>query len=385
MKAVFLPLFSAWLLATCGNTQANVGPVAQYVAPVTEMAASLEAEETVAEPQGAISWDKTLHDFGDVSVADGPLTCTFTVTNNSDEPIAILEVATSCGCTDVKWTREPLQKGKSGTISATYKNEDGPTAFDKTLTVYITGVRRPVVLHLRGVVHEQKKSLSQLYGAQKLGDFGLKTRSFKTGNVKQGLSASETAKVANLGKKPLQVSFTECSPQLEMSVSPNPIPAAETATLSFTVKADPSLYGRQLYRATPVLNGKKSEGSLEVVAWTQENFMDWSEEQRKDAAVPMFEASTFNFGIVKAGETVDVTFVCLNKGNSPLHFFKIDPENPAVEAFPLPDIAPGQKESVRMTLDTSSLEKGENVIMVSLTTNSPLRPLVNLFVAGEIR
>jgi len=49
------------------------------------------------------------------------------------------------------------------------------------------------------------------------------------------------------------------------------------------------------------------------------------------------------------------------------------------------DAAPGKKGSVRVSLDTSSLEKGEAVIMLTLTTNAPLRPIVNLFVAGEIR
>ena len=45
----------------------------------------------------------------------------------------------------------------------------------------------------------------------------------------------------------------------------------------------------------------------------------------------------------------------------------------------------GKKGSIRFTLDTSLLPKGETVVMVSLTTNAPLRPLINLFVAGEIR
>ena len=177
MKVLFLSILAAWLLTTCGNgSVANNGPNAQFVAPVTELAAAIEADNEADDPGDIISWDKTVHDFGDVSVNDGPLVCTFTLTNNGKEPIAIFEVVSSCGCTDVKWTREPIQPGKSGTISATYKNEDGAIPFDKTLTVYVSGVKRPVVLRLRGVVHEKKKSLSELYGAQKLGAFGIKSR-----------------------------------------------------------------------------------------------------------------------------------------------------------------------------------------------------------------
>ena len=58
----------------------------------------------------------------------------------------------SCGCTNVRWTRTSLAKGEKGTIEATYTNEDGPYPFDKTITVYLSDIRKPVVLHLRGVV-----------------------------------------------------------------------------------------------------------------------------------------------------------------------------------------------------------------------------------------
>ena len=332
-----------------------------------------------------IGWDKTVHDFGDVSVADGSLSCTFTLTNKGSEPISIFEVVSSCGCTDVKWTRETIQPGGKGTVSATYKNEDGPMPFDKTLTVYISGVSKPSVLRIRGVVHDKKKSLNELYSAQRIGDLGIKSRSLKAPTLRQGLSVSESVTVANLGKKPLKVEWADVSPQLSVSVTPNPIPAGSTATLSFTIQADTALYGKTVYTATPVLNGKKAAEALEVSAVTQENFASWSAQKRDDAALPVFEASTFNMGIVQQGTPVVVDFVCTNKGKTAFHIYKADAENPALKAHALPDIAPGNKGICHFTLDTSALPKGENVIMVSLTTNSPLRPIVNLFVAGEIR
>lgn len=338
----------------------------------------------MAAPQN-ISWDKTVHDFGDVSVKDGPLSCEFTVTNNGTEDLVIFEVVSSCGCTDVQWTRGTIAPGGSGTIKATYKNEDGPMAFDKTLTVYLTGVKRPVILRLRGVVHEQKKSLSQLFGGEKLGDFGLKERSFKLGTLKQGRQVSQQSTVANLGNKPLQVDFTQVSPQLSVSVSPNPIPPQSTARLSYTVTADPALYGRNTYTATPVLGGRPATAPLEFLAWTQESFDSLSPKEKEQAPLPYFSASTADLGIVRSGERKEVVFTCTNKGKSPFRILKADTENPALQLLEAPEIGPQEKGSVRFTLDTSALPKGEAVIMVTLTTNSPLRPQINLFAAGEIR
>lgn len=377
MKTVFWTIALAASLLSCGSRTANSAPVVELV-----------ATETIGLPEvpdeGDAVFDKLVHDFGDVSVEDGPLTCTFTVTNNGKEPIALFEVVSSCGCTDVTWTREPLQPGKSGTISATFKNEDGPFPFDKTLTVYISGQRKPVILRLRGVVHEKKKSLSELYGAQKLGDFGLKAREYKAGILKQGLTVSEMATVANLGKKPLEVSFTEVSEHLKVSVTPNPIPAGSTASLIFTIEAAPELYGKQTYSATPVLNGQKAKAPLTVWASTRENFDRWTEQQRNDGAIPVFENSTANFGTVKAGTPVELTFNCSNRGKNTFHIYQADPEDPALKVLEIRDAEAGGKGFVRVQLNTSAVEKGETVIMLTLITNSPLRPVVNLFVAGQV-
>lgn len=100
--------------------------------------------------------DRTVYDFGTVSQKDGPLKCTFTLTNISDKPLTILAVISSCGCTDVKWTRTGIAPGESGTIEAVYSNDEGPYPFDKTLTVYVTEVKKPVILHLRGEVANNK-------------------------------------------------------------------------------------------------------------------------------------------------------------------------------------------------------------------------------------
>ncbi len=378
MKTVFWTIALAASLLSCGSRTANSAPIVELVG--TETVGMPEAPD-----EGDAVFDKLVHDFGDVSMDDGPLTCTFTVTNNGTEPLVLFEVVSSCGCTDVTWTREPLQPGKSGTISATFKNEDGPFPFDKTLTVYISGQRKPVILRLRGTVHEKKKSLSELYGAQKLGDFGLKARDYKAGVLKQGLTVSETATVANLGKKPLKVEFTEVSEHLKLNVSPNPIPAGSTATLIFTIEAAPGLYGKHTYTAVPVLNGRKASAPISVWSTTRENFDKWTDEERNNGAIPVFENSTANFGIVKAGDPVEVTFNCSNRGQSTFHIYQADPEDPALKVLEITDCEPGGKGLVRVSLNTSAVEKGEAVIMLTLTTNSPLRPVVNLFVAGQVQ
>ena len=389
MRTLLIGITVLATLCSCRNARsAELTQAMQTLGQMTEEPTmAIEPEWTTEEAVNVgdvVEFDKTVHDFGDVSITDGPLSCTFTVKNIGKEPIAIFEVVTSCGCTDTRWTREPIQPGKTGTISATYKNEDGPLPFDKTLTVYIAGLKKPVILRLRGVVHEKKVALSELFGVHKLGAFGMKTLEYKAGNVSQGESVSETAQVANLGKTPLSVSFTDVSPQLTLHVEPSPIPAGSTATLHFTVRADRSLWGWNDYHATPVVGGRKGK-PITVRAFSKENFESWNEEQRKASAQPVFDESSVSFDIVPAGKKVEAVFSFTNKGKSPLHIYSIDADNDAL-SFRLPaDTPAGKKGSIPVTLDTSSLEKGETVIMLTLTTNCPTRPMVNLFLVGVIR
>jgi hypothetical protein len=332
-----------------------------------------------------VEFDKTVHDFGDISIDDGPQTCVFTVKNVGKEPIAIYEVVTSCGCTDAQWTREPIQTGKTGTISATYKNEDGPVPFDKTLTVYIAGVGKPVILRLRGLVHEKKKPLSELFGAVKLGSMGLKSLNYKVSNILQGESSSDEVKIANLGKQPMKVSFTNVSPNLTVEVVPATVPAGETAALRFSVKSDPALWGKHVYSATPVINGVKAAKPITVTALTRGNFASWTPEQRKNAAQCIFDESTVSFGTATAGTKVQATFSFTNKGKSALQFYSLDADAEGVTATLPGETAAQGKGSIPVTLDTSRLPKGETVVMLSLTTNCPARPLINLFLVGLIK
>jgi hypothetical protein len=344
-----------------------------------------DSTEDGAQVIEVVEFDKTVHDFGDISVNDGPQTCTFTVKNVGKEPIAIYEVVTSCGCTDAQWTREPLQPGKTGAISATYKNEDGPVPFDKTLTVYIAGVGKPVILRLRGIVHETKKSVAELYGAEKLGPMGLKGLNYKVPNILQGESSSDEVKIANLGKQPMKVAFTNVSPNLTIEVDPATVPAGETAALRFSVKSDPDIWGKHVYSATPVINGAKAAKAVTVTALTRGNFADWTPDQRKNAAQCIFDESTVSFDSAKAGSKVQATFTFTNKGKSPLKFYSLDADADGFSAT-LPGEIPAQgKGSIPVTLDTSKLPKGETVVMLTLTTNCPARPLINLFLVGLVR
>lgn len=107
------------------------------------------------QPQAPLQFDKTVHDFGEVRMSDGELSCSFTLTNASADSLSIYAVISTCGCTNVSWPREAIAPGESGTINATYSNDEGPYPFDKSLTVYTSAQKKPVILHMKGVVKKE--------------------------------------------------------------------------------------------------------------------------------------------------------------------------------------------------------------------------------------
>ncbi|MDD6364902.1 MAG: DUF1573 domain-containing protein [Bacteroidales bacterium] len=326
--------------------------------------------------------DKTVHNFGNVLLSDGPVSCSFSVTNISDKPVAIYSVVSSCGCTGVEWTKAPIAAGKSGTIKATYTNDEGPYPFEKTLTAYVSGLSTPVILRLRGTSVQKKEPLEKAYPVH-LGALALKETEMKAGNLEQGGSVTEEVLVANISKSPLKVEFRNIDPDLSVSLTPSPVPAGSTATLRFTVNADRERWGRNWYEATPVVAGTEY-APLRFWAVTKENFGKMSQKEKSSAARPVFDNSTVSFGKVKAGKKIEAVFTVTNNGKTEFLVHKADCDFSGVSMPPFPKVAPGAKASWKVSLDTSELPAGEALVIISLITNSPSRPLVNLFLTGWI-
>lgn len=366
-----------------------------YAAAVLMFAASLHTPASAqVKVSGNIELDSDVHDFGDILLGSGPVSCSFSVKNVGKEPIAIYSVVSSCGCTDVEWTKAPIKPGETGKISATYSNNEAPLPFDKNLTAYFSDTKKPVILKLRGVCHEKKLTQEEIF-KERFGAVGFRELDIKCGNILQGESRSNRFTVANLGKKPVRLTFTDISDGLSLKVSPEVIPAGGEAEVSYTVRTSRNRWGKNWYYAVPVVDGVKSfqlaglpdgvkAGKLRIYAFTTDNFSSLSEADKSNGPRPKFETSTYSFGKVKAGRTIDAEFTFTNEGKRCLQVYKCDTDAPRYSHGTIQPVAPGEKGQVRVHVDTSMLPKGETLIIVTLTTNSPLRPVVNLFISGYL-
>ncbi len=122
---------------------------AAYSQEAAKQEQAKKATETKANGPVA-DFDKTVCDLGSL-VQNSPGTAVFTLTNGGNEPLIVSSATASCGCTNLKYSKEPILPGKSSTISATY-NAAAVGTFMKTVTVRTNAGDQPVVLQIKGTV-----------------------------------------------------------------------------------------------------------------------------------------------------------------------------------------------------------------------------------------
>ena len=331
----------------------------------------------------AIEFNKKVHNFGKISVNDGARHCSFEFRNTSDKPVVINNIISSCGCTEPVWPKKPIMPGESGKVEVTYLNDQGPYPFDKALTVYTSASTKPIILRITGLAYENERSLKEMFPAS-IGVLGVKKEIVRGGQIAQGNSKSGNFQMANISNKSVTVKFADITPGLEISVEPQTIPAGEVAEVTYTINtAAKTNWGATTYSANVLCNGVKAPKPVKVECMIVDNFSRLTKEERAKGSMVLAVNSSYNFGTIQAGKPVTATFQLRNTGQSPLVLHKIDaPEN--VKVTTPTTIAAGEKFTFTAKIDTSAC-KGEEIITITIITNSPNRPLVNLFVTGKVQ
>ena len=74
---------------------------------------------------------------------------TFEIHNIGNNNLVVYDNKTSCGCTSVEYSKEPVQPGKSLAVKVTYK-ADHPEHFNKSIILYCNASASPLELKITG-------------------------------------------------------------------------------------------------------------------------------------------------------------------------------------------------------------------------------------------
>jgi hypothetical protein len=82
----------------------------------------------------------------------------FKFTNTGDAPLIINDIETACGCTVVKFSKEPVMPGKTGEIKVDYVPKKSTLGFiSKSFVITSNAKNNPEYLYLHGNVVKKKK------------------------------------------------------------------------------------------------------------------------------------------------------------------------------------------------------------------------------------
>jgi hypothetical protein len=134
-------LFFVFLMASTFTVMAqDATPVKQSIAAV--------ADTPVTGPKA--EWDTKTLDLGEIEYRV-KTDAEFTLTNTGNEPLLITYAKASCGCTNLKYSQEPILPGQSSKLAVTY-NGSGNGNFRKSITVQTNADEGRTSLQIKGIV-----------------------------------------------------------------------------------------------------------------------------------------------------------------------------------------------------------------------------------------
>ena len=116
--------------------------------PVTSATSSTTSKYTGTGAE--IEFEKSYVDFGTLKVGDVKVV-TITFKNIGKKPLILDDMISSCDCTTVEWSKEPIMPGQKGTIKARYSAKN-VGLISKRLTVLSNANTDRVILQLKGEV-----------------------------------------------------------------------------------------------------------------------------------------------------------------------------------------------------------------------------------------
>lgn len=329
--------------------------------------------------QPVITFEKTEHDFGKINEADGRVSTVFEFKNEGMAPLILSNVRASCGCTTPTWTKEPIEPGKTGTITVTYNPNGRPGRFQKTVTITSNASEATKRVYIKGEVIPKAAKPANKYTIS-VGALSMKSKTLDLGTIKKGESKSGELEYANLTKEDhhVELATNAADAFLISQVTLADVKADQTGKFVFAIDSkNPKLYGPQEAYAFVVIDGKKEideAHKLTIKANVVEDFSGLTVEQKQQA--PIIEVpAEYNAGKVVKGKNLKFSFPIKNIGANPLEIRRVYAADKALNVKQPKAVKSGKKSNVSVEINTKNMTPGAYGREVVVITNDYLNPI----------
>ena len=313
-------------------------------------------------------------DFGTVKEEEGPIIHEFAFINKGMEPVKILNVKASCGCTTPDWSKDPIQPGQNGFIQAQYNPQNRPGEFNKSLTVTTDAGSAPVRLYIKGNVVPKPKSLEEELPTE-LGALRVKYRSFNMGKIStSGEAAVKEFDVYNAGDSTIVFRDSVESPSyIKLEFEPKELTAKSKGLVKiyYDAKAkDDFGFISDNIRFFTNEDGLEAVKSISVYATIEEYFPPMSEEDLAKAPILKLAQSVYDFGTVR-DKNVSAKFTITNTGREQLEIRKTKSNCTCAEAkLKKQSLKPGESTELEVTFNPEG-RRGNQQKSITIFSNDP--------------
>ncbi|GHU88786.1 hypothetical protein FACS1894155_04360 [Bacteroidia bacterium] len=321
-------------------------------------------------------FDKTTHDFGQVSENDGDVSCKFFLTNDGDAPLVITNVTASCGCTTPEWTKEPIAPKAKGSVTVTYGAKGRPGPISKTVSVYTNQGDAPIVLSIKGNVNPKPLTPEEKF-PQQIGDMRMRDFGLNYGNMPVNTQKTQIIDIYNAGKTALTLKYEKLPQYITVKTEPAVIPANTEGKLVVTFNAAVAkTYGKFTDTFGVIVNNvKPANNRISYIATIIDDFKDVNM-----ATAPKLGTSVsyFNFGpLSEAGAVTTQSLKISNSGQTDLLIRKVSCNDPNIIITSSKSVVkPGEIVDVKVTV-SKKIKNMTNAVL-TIVTNDPVSTVRDL-------
>lgn len=337
--------------------------------------------------QETLDFDEPTFDFGNIEELDGPVDHKFTFVNKGLEPIKIVAVRASCGCTTPDWSKEPVAPGESGFVMARYNPLNRPGAFRKSLSITTSNPAVSKTLYIQGTVNPKPRTIADDLPT-KLNGIRVQYRSFNFGKIKNKETIRKSFDVYNDSEEDITFLAKELvSPKfIEVSYEPETLAPKEKGKI--WISYDPSQVEELGFNSTKItVYTTEKEGNrkdLNVISTVEEYFPPMTDEELAKAPKLAFDKTAHNFGKLEKDAAAETEFLLTNNGQESLNI-RLAKSNCGCTLVDLEkeDIKPGETVKMKVKFDSKG-RRGRQYKTVTVFSNDPTAPTQVLSLRAEV-
>jgi hypothetical protein len=332
---------------------------------------------SLAQVNNGVRFDKLVHNFGNVKEESNSVNTIFTFTNISNEPIYIVKVETSCGCTTPEYSKDKIEPGKTGFVKAIYETRGRGGDFHKNLFVHFNKENYYQSLIIAGYV------IPEANLAQKPASY---TTTYS--NLAFNTTMAEFPNLLNTEKRTIQIKaynymgyamriheITEQPDYITIDLGDSILGVNDSLIMNIEIDGSKvNLFGESRRRIA-LLTDDPNGGVkfLHTYVDLKEDFSKMSKKEKKEAPKLVIEpANPIELGSHTAGARVQQTIQIKNTGKTPLLIRGIIPNCSCVKfKFDQQTIQAGESVSLNLTLDTVNQSIAEHTKYITVLCNDP--------------